>query len=366
MTENIQDVALAIVLVFPILRTLVVGLRCWSRLLDDGFIVVAWSLAIGQTYTVWMCMCDIFEDLCSMEGLLIPFLDPDTKLTYSRYHSSDVSPLSIQEKIIGQKYNLANQLLYNPILAIVKASVIVFFFSAGGPTTHSAMEPSRPSISIRLRFSRHGPGCPEAARADTKARTETGLVKGGQCINQIAFFLGSAGFTIVTNIWLLCIPAIIVWRLQMSKRKKTAIIGILSMGIIVTALSIARLVIYAQRFSPHSKDRTCNIGHTVSGAEANLAIITASATALNSLVARFAPRFWRSSAHHSTSQQGPSGWRERSTAAGGSRTRDIYPLRDSSRRQKGPSDSQEEIMPFDLRSNAPPHFSAASSGAPHS
>ncbi|KAE8388500.1 hypothetical protein BDV23DRAFT_195087 [Aspergillus alliaceus] len=337
MPENIQDVALAIVLVFPILRTLVVGLRCWSKLLgrqfgwDDGFIVVAWSLAIGQTYTVWMY----------------------TKLTYSRYHSSDVSPLSIQEKIIGQKYNLANQLLYNPILAIVKASVIVFLFRLEDRrrivrwNLHAL---SAVNLGLLLSIFLSDLFQCKAARADMKARTETGLVKGGQCINQIAFFLGSAGFTIVTNIWLLCIPAIIVWRLQMSKRKKTAIIGILSMGIIVTALSIARLVIYAQRFSPHSKDRTCNIGHTVSGAEANLAIITASATALNSLVARFAPR----------------GWRERSTAAGGSRTRDIYPLRDSSRRQKGPSDSQEEIMPFDLRSNAPPHFSAASSGAPHS
>ncbi|KAB8230759.1 uncharacterized protein BDW43DRAFT_321363 [Aspergillus alliaceus] len=336
MPENIQDVALAIVLVFPILRTLVVGLRCWSRLLgrqfgwDDGFIVVAWILAIGQTYTVWMY----------------------TKLTYSRYHSID-------------KYNLANQLLYNPILAIVKASVIVFL-DRRRIVRWNLHALSAVNLGLLLSIFLSDLFQCKAARADTKARTETGLVKGRQCINQIAFFLGSAGFTIVTNIWLLCIPAIIVWRLQMSKRKKTAIIGILSMGIIVTALSIARLVIYAQRFSPHSKDRTCNIGHTVSGTEANLAIITASATALNSLVARFAPRFWRSSAHHSTSQQGPSGWRERSTAAGGSRTRDIYPLRDSSRRQKGPSDSQEEIMPFGLRSNAPPHFSAASSGAPHS
>lgn len=212
MPENIQDVALAIILVFPILSTLVVGLRCWSRLLgkqfgwDDGFIVGAWILAIGQTYTAWMY----------------------TKLTYSGYHSSDVPQLSIQEKIMGQKYNLANQLLYNPILAIVKASVIVFLFRLEDRRrivrldlhTLSAVNLGLLSIFLSdlfqcspFRYVYDFPAmdlaAQKATRADTKGRKETELVKGGQCINQIAFFLGSAGFTIVTDIWLLCIPAII-------------------------------------------------------------------------------------------------------------------------------------------------------------
>ncbi|KAB8271252.1 hypothetical protein BDV30DRAFT_240711 [Aspergillus minisclerotigenes] len=105
-----------------------------------------------------------------------------------------------------------------------------------------------------------------------------------------------------------------------------AIVGVLTRGVIVTVLSIARLAIYVQRFNPKNKDRAYNIDHTVSGAEANLAIIAVSAAALSSLVARFAPQFWGLSARYSTSQQGGSRWRERLTAAEGARLRDLYAL----------------------------------------
>ncbi|KAK6837613.1 hypothetical protein RU639_001219 [Aspergillus parasiticus] len=93
----------------------------------------------------------------------------------------------------------------------------------------------------------------------------------------------------------------------MPKQRKMAFVGALSMGVIVTALSIARLAIYAQQFNPKNEDRTYNIGHTVSGAEANLASIAASAATLSSLVARFAPQFWGLGARYSTSQQGAAG-----------------------------------------------------------
>lgn len=71
----------------------------------------------------------------------------------------------------------------------------------------------------------------KAAGADENGMKDGELVKGGTCIAQVGFFLGSASFTIVTDIWLLCIPSIIVWRLQMHRRKKIAIIVVLSMGV---------------------------------------------------------------------------------------------------------------------------------------
>lgn len=33
------------------------------------------------------------------------------KLAYQRYHIHDIPPLSVERKVTGQKYNLANQLL---------------------------------------------------------------------------------------------------------------------------------------------------------------------------------------------------------------------------------------------------------------
>lgn len=82
----------------------------------------------------------------------------------------------------------------------------------------------------------------------------------------------------------------------------------------VTALSIARLAIYAREFRPGSPDSKYNIGHTVSGVEVNLAIVTASPTALNSLV-HFAPGIWGSGAQH----VGASTTGRRSTTASGER-----------------------------------------------
>lgn len=71
----------------------------------------------------------------------------------------------------------------------------------------------------------------EAAGADENGMKDGKLVKGGTCIAQIEFFLISAAFTIITDIWLLCIPSIIVWRLQMNRNRKIAIIAVLSMGV---------------------------------------------------------------------------------------------------------------------------------------
>ncbi|KAH8425079.1 uncharacterized protein LDX57_002827 [Aspergillus melleus] len=369
MPETIQDAAYAIILVFPIMSTLVVGLRCWARALtrqfgwDDSLIVVAWLLAVGQTVTIWIY----------------------TRLTYQGYHIYDIPPQSIEQKVTGQKYNLANQLLYNPILAIVKASIIIFLFR---------LQDHRPVVRWNLwaltavnlalliaifladlfqctplRYVFEAPAmdlaAQNAAGADKHGIKDGLAITGGKCFNQIAFFLGSAGLTIVTDVWLLLIPCIIVWRLQMSRRKKVAILCVLCLGVIVTALSIARLAIYAQRFRPGNPDPTYNIGHTVSGVEVNLAIVTASATALNSLLTRFAPGVWGYSAQYAGASNLASEWRGRSTTTASgvrpSRPRDMYPLKDGFRRQKQASDSQEEIMVYDGRSNIS-HVSATSSG----
>ncbi|KAL4931812.1 uncharacterized protein BDV17DRAFT_288396 [Aspergillus undulatus] len=298
MSDNIQTQALAIILIFPILSTLALTLRCISRSLsrqfglDDTLIVLAWLLAIGQAITVWIC-----------------------------YHSWDIPKQSTKQQIQAQKVNLANQLLYNPILAIVKASVIVFLFR---------LEDRRPVIHWNLHvlfwvnlllmvaifladlfqctplhyvydYPAMDLAAQRAAGADETGMSNGKVIKGGKCIGQIEFFLSSAALTVLTDIWLLCIPTMVVWRLQMNRRKKIAIIAVLSMGAIVTIIGIARLVIYAHRFRPNNNDPTYNIGHTISSVEVNVAIITASATALSTLINRFAPRIWSSRDHYNTS-----------------------------------------------------------------
>lgn len=55
----------------------------------------------------------------------------DTLYTWQGYHLADIPKLSIDDQIMGQKYNLANQLLYNPVLSLVKMSVVFLLLRIG-------------------------------------------------------------------------------------------------------------------------------------------------------------------------------------------------------------------------------------------
>jgi hypothetical protein len=122
----------------------------------------------------------------------------------------------------------------------------------------------------------------------------------------------------------------------------------------VTVIGIARLVIYNDRFKPNKTDRTYNIGHTISSVEVNVAIITASATALTALINRIAPRLFPSSNNTSQGQRRMNTW----TASSGTRnttrrgrSRTSYVMM-GNMNNKGPAHvSQEHIMVPEDRSS---------------
>ncbi|EKG12282.1 hypothetical protein MPH_10587 [Macrophomina phaseolina MS6] len=308
--------AYVVILVFPVLSTIVVWMRIASKYLssllgaDDIVILIAWLLAVGQTYAVWMY----------------------TKVTMQGYHVVDVPKMSIERQILGQQYNLANQLLYHPILSIVKASVILFllriddrrrrvdwslkalfifnlalmvgtFFADLFQCTPLHYTYDYPAMDLRAQ---------EAAGADEEGMLDGKEIKGGYCIDQVGFFLAAAGLAVLTDVLILIIPMIMVKDLQMRKRKKIAVWAILSIGWIVTAVSIARFGIYVHRFSPSNKDRSYGIGYTISGVEANLAIIAACAPAMNGLSRRVVPNFLSSARSYSKQKQYSSRYNSRS------------------------------------------------------
>lgn len=69
-----------------------------------------------------------------------------------------------------------------------------------------------------------------AAGADSDGKVNGEVVKGGHCIHQVQFFLGSAGLAVLTDLIVLAIPTVIVWDLKMSRRRKLVAIGMLSAG----------------------------------------------------------------------------------------------------------------------------------------
>ncbi|KAF2633299.1 hypothetical protein BU25DRAFT_327471, partial [Macroventuria anomochaeta] len=128
------------------------------------------------------------------------------------------------------------------------------------------------------------------------------------CVNRMALWYTNASVNIVTDILVAAIPVRGIWSLQIPKRQKTALLGILTIGWFVCIVSILRL--YALNvFDKHQDDATYHSAPTAywSAIEANLAIVCASLPALKPLIIRIVPVF---GARHSSKGRG-------STAASG-------------------------------------------------
>ena len=158
--------------------------------------------------------------------------------------------MSIDDQITGQKYNLANQLLYNPILSLVKMSVVFLLLRIGEakPAAKKALWFTlvlNMLLAIAIFFADAFQCTPfryvydypamdlaaqQAAGANSNGQVNGVTIKGGHCINQINFFLISAGLTVGTDLLVLAIPTVIVWDLKMTRRKKIIAAGILSVG----------------------------------------------------------------------------------------------------------------------------------------
>ena len=114
----------------------------------------------------------------------------------------------------------------------------------------------------------------------------------GKCINQGAFFVSTSGITLLTDILVLIIPTWITFGLQMRRKQKLIVIGLLSLGLAVTAIGLYRMILLIGAFFPTTPnpDPTYSIGFVSSAVETNIAILTACAPALKPLVMRYLPR----------------------------------------------------------------------------
>ncbi|PVH72780.1 hypothetical protein DL98DRAFT_470047 [Cadophora sp. DSE1049] len=313
MVETNQPVAIAIISVFSAVSTFFMALRVWSR-------IIAWK-----------------EDR-TWDSLIVW----NTFITWQGYHKADIPKLSVEQIIRGQKYNLVNQLLYNPILSLVKASVMLFLIRIGNTKTLVKYalyfaQALNLALALAIFFADAFQCTParymyEKIRMDADARTAAGAdangqvdgvaIYGGTCIDQIQFFLVSAGLAVLTDVITLIIPTVIVWDLQMPLRKKIIASGMLSVGFLVTGTSVARLVIYHWRFNPNNKDASYQIGYTISSAEANLAIACGAIPSLGPLMRRIAPTIFNST-NVSRSRPTPSGYLQQSKSG----AREQYELR---------------------------------------
>ncbi|TGO19282.1 hypothetical protein BTUL_0005g01310 [Botrytis tulipae] len=248
---SLQDLALFIVAFSPALALITVCLR--RRLMYNG--------NVGNS---------------NVKSLTMPANKTavDIIFNFVGLHIWDV-PLD-HDPIPGLKYNYAVQVLYNPILAIVKTSILMFFLRLAGQ-----------KIEVKLIFQ-----CTPIAynwQLD---------ILGGSCIEQGTFYAATSVVALVTDILVLIVPFWIVIGLKMPRETKIAVIGIFFLGILLTIVwsdGIRLAMIVTVFFNPPPVDPTRGISFVTSAIEINLAIITASAPALKPVMRQWFPKLFGSS-----------------------------------------------------------------------
>ncbi|KAJ4265105.1 hypothetical protein NW762_005351 [Fusarium torreyae] len=234
----------------------------------------------------------------------------------------------------AQRWNYVALLIYNPILALVKTSVLLFLLRLSGQK-----RTVRNSIIGLMIFNL----CQMVALFICWVFQCTPIdfywdktpPKEGKCINEHAFLVSTASLTIMTDLLVLILPLWIFIGLKLPLRES---------------------------------DYTYDIRFAYAVIETNLAIITASAPALRPLFLKWFPNFF--SALRSTGNRYQSGSRYgRSTGHGngtGAATnnrsrgntgvrnslRGTFPLKDMTKgraaiRAQSPTNSEEEIMTYD-------------------
>lgn len=284
MVESRQTEALAIIGTFAVVACVTVFLRVWSRYLgrnfccDDYLILIAVFIFIIDTAATWQYII----------------------LSGTGYHMYDLPKKSVHEQLVALRWNFTVQMLYHPLMGIIRGSIILFLFR---------MKDGR----RRIRFLLHTVAwlnilysvgstivnlvqCTPHAYAWSRPAMDKidangKVIPGGKCIEARTFVLVSAGLSIFMDLIIIPIPSIMVWNLQMHRRTKVLVVAVMSLGWVATGVSVGRFIVYYYRFAPTNRDRTWDIGIVISIAEPAVHIMTACAPATKCLFRYWFPQY---------------------------------------------------------------------------
>ncbi|KAL1875873.1 hypothetical protein Daus18300_003064 [Diaporthe australafricana] len=251
----------------------------------------------------------------------------------------------------GLFWEFLMEIFYNPILALVKSSVLVFLLRIGG--CKSGVRRAIHIVNvvnlaemIALFLVVIMQSIPIQAAWDLK-------VKATHQIEIVPFIIATAAITIATDVVVLAIPVWVFIGLNMRKAQKIGILLIFLAGGVVTAVSIVRLTVLLRSFSDPTFDYINSWGPAYAGIETNLAIVTASVPALRPLFAKWMPQYFRNnSSGEEAYPNTESGRADRSKESRITRAdRNTFQLKDMGEthteiRGYSPDGSEEEIMTY--------------------
>ncbi|KAK4161374.1 hypothetical protein QBC43DRAFT_372424 [Cladorrhinum sp. PSN259] len=274
-TPPLQQAALFVIFFFTALAFFIYCLRAFSRLRTRQWGLDDWMVSMGMLFSL---------------GMIGPFY-MYIKLGYFGWRAVDV-PETFDMMPAMWWFYIA-QILYNPILAFVKASVLLFLLRLGGQkpgvrlVVHS-LNAFNALQAVAIFFVSVLQCLPIAANWDFALKADPNT----KCIDN-SFHVIASSLTLFTDILILVIPFWIFLGLNMKKAAKVAVLGIFMLGTAVFIIGIVRLRGLIKLFYPDpndvQKDPFHDITVTLSVVEVNVAIISASAPALRPLFQSWMP-----------------------------------------------------------------------------
>ncbi|TEA20719.1 hypothetical protein C8034_v008083 [Colletotrichum sidae] len=268
-----QALALFIVFFFPAFATVVFAARTYSRLTTRQ-----WGL------DDWLCGMAL---LCAL--LMTPPFYIYIKLMYFGYWAKDVPPT--YDPIPGMWWFYMAQMFYNPVLALVRASILVFLLRLGGQKpgvrwTIYGLNAANATMAVAVFLVALLQCLPIEANWDPTVRLTA------RCVHN-AFHICLSSLNVLMDILVLVLPFWIFLGLKMPLGAKIAVMCVFLVGAIVTVVAIVRLVAIIKLFyvpPDPTEDPFHSIGTVYNVIEVNLAIISASAPALRPMFRKWWPK----------------------------------------------------------------------------
>ncbi|TGZ77048.1 hypothetical protein EX30DRAFT_212041 [Ascodesmis nigricans] len=296
----------ACIIAFQCLAVLVIGIRFFSKGKIVGSLgpddwMMAMALLVYVVFTITSCF---FVHIAQLG------------------QSTTEQTLSRTEHTNAMRLLLATQILYNPILAYSKCSILLFYrritldqtFHRYCSITFVLVGAHAIAVFFGNLFQ-----CTPLSTLFTPD-------KPGKCIDMSAFLLATGALSTLLDTWIILMPQRVILHLHLPLKKRLILMTLFSVGILLIIISITRLILI-RNIAWH----TPTISPTYSTAiiwspiEVSIALICASIPSLRPLFTKWFPSFFHTSfefdAHHHHTNFGMDEFGNRKEGAGGFRAK---------------------------------------------
>ncbi|EWG48747.1 hypothetical protein FVEG_16322 [Fusarium verticillioides 7600] len=335
-TNSTQQTGIAIIFLMTSLAFVTWSARMYSRFSKKQIGIDDWFVTVAMLFSI---------------GLHVPYYY-FFRYEYVGFHTRDLPKSYDIEPVLF--YNWIMQVLYNPILALVKSSILFFLLRLGGHNRNIkwaiyGLNAFNLALMIAIFLTVVFQTIPINAYWDLSVKPE-------RQIHGPVFYISSAIITIITDVLVLLIPFWIFLGLKMRIAAKLGLIVVFLMGGVVTIVAILRVIELYKKFYVKGYDSRHSLGDTLSSIEVNLAIIACCGPALRPLFRRMFPRLFSGKSTNDTGKYNtPSRYGNGTAGVSSFHLKDMHRSRTQTEiRGYSPNGSEEEIMTYNgiLRTTA--------------